>query len=79
MITIDEMKSNSKKTAYNLSEQELKTLSLAAKGLDNPHIGEKMFISSHTVKAHLAAVYRKLNVANRTEAVYVAVKKHLID
>ena len=62
-----------------LTNQEIKTLELAANGLDNPHIGKKLFISSHTVKAHMAAIYKKLEVANRTQAVYVAMKKHIIE
>ena len=32
-------------------------------------IGERMYLSRHTVKSHAAAVYRKLNVTSRNEAV----------
>ena len=62
-----------------LTNQEINTLKLAATGLDNPQIGKMLYVSSHTVKAHMAAIYKKLNVVNRTQAVYVAMKKHLID
>lgn len=37
-------------------------------GLTNAEIGLRCGISIHTVKFHLAAVYRKLGAANRTEA-----------
>ncbi len=40
-----------------------------ASGLSNPQIGERLYISAGTVKAHSAAIYRKMNVANRAEAI----------
>jgi ATP/maltotriose-dependent transcriptional regulator MalT len=40
-----------------------------AEGLSNKQIGQRLFISAGTVKAHSAAIYRKLDVANRTEAI----------
>ena len=62
-----------------LSIRERKVLKLAALGLDNPDIGKILYISPHTVKAHLKKTFRKLDVSNRTEAVYVAVKNHIIE
>ena len=46
----------------------------AAHGLTNARIAEELHVSTHAVKFHLASVYRKLGVANRTEATarYVA-------
>jgi DNA-binding NarL/FixJ family response regulator len=40
----------------------------AAHGLTNARIAEELHVSTHAVKFHLASVYRKLGVANRTEA-----------
>lgn len=62
-----------------LTPKELEVLILVAKGLSNSEIGEKIFVTSHTVKAHISSIIRKLGVANRTEAIYVAMKKHYIE
>ena len=51
-----------------LSERELEVLGLLAQGLTNREIAERLIIAPGTVKAHTAAIYRKLDAANRTEA-----------
>ena len=51
----------------SLTPTELDVVARAAKGLSNREIGEQMFISAGTVKTHLAHVFAKLDVANRTE------------
>ncbi len=62
----------------SLSEQEISILTLAAQGLENTQIAKILFISHHTVKAHMTSVFRKLGAVNRTEAVYIAIKNNLI-
>ncbi len=52
-----------------LSPRESEVLDLASLGLTNPQIAARLDVTVHAVKFHLAAVYRKLGVANRTEAV----------
>ena len=52
-----------------LSPREAEVLDLAALGLTNQQIATRLQVSVHAVKFHLAGVYRKLGVANRTEAV----------
>jgi LuxR family maltose regulon positive regulatory protein len=52
-----------------LTARELDILRSMAEGLSNKEIGQKLFISAGTVKAHSAAIYRKLDVANRTGAI----------
>lgn len=54
-----------------LSTREAEVLSMATLGLTNAQIAQRMHLSVHAVKFHLAGVYRKLRVANRTEAVVV--------
>jgi DNA-binding CsgD family transcriptional regulator len=44
---------------------------MAALGLTNMEIGRGLHVSVHAVKFHLGAIYRKLGVANRTEAAVV--------
>jgi DNA-binding NarL/FixJ family response regulator len=45
---------------------------LAIGGLNNPEIGKRLCMSRGTVKTHLAHVFAKLSVANRTELATVA-------
>ena len=52
-----------------LSARELEVLNLLAVGNTNQEIARKLIVSPGTVKAHTANIYRKLDVANRTEAV----------
>lgn len=51
-----------------LSERETEVLALAAQGLHNSEIARRLDLTVHAVKFHLASVYRKLSVTNRTEA-----------
>jgi len=52
-----------------LSPRELEVLHLLALGKTNHEIAQQLIVAAGTVKAHTASIYRKLNVANRTEAV----------
>lgn len=53
-----------------LTEQEINVLKLAAIGLGNIEIAKRLYISPHTVKAHLKSIYIKMGVTNRTSAVF---------
>jgi predicted ATPase/DNA-binding CsgD family transcriptional regulator len=52
-----------------LTERELEVLRLIANGLQNQEIADQLFIVIGTVKAHINAIYRKLDVANRVQAI----------
>jgi two-component system response regulator DesR len=52
-----------------LSSREREVLGLMASGATNKEIARHLFLSPHTVKEHTSAVYRKLRVRNRAEAV----------
>ncbi len=52
-----------------LSERELEVLGLAATGLSNQEIADKLVIAEGTVKKHLHNVFGKLNVRSRTQAI----------
>jgi ATP/maltotriose-dependent transcriptional regulator MalT len=45
---------------------------LAAGGLSNPEIGQRLFMSRATVKTHLSHIYAKLGIANRTQLAAIA-------
>ena len=62
----------------SLSERELEVLQALAQGLPNKQIALELSISEHTVKFHSSAIYSKLNVSNRTEAVRRGVRLGLI-
>ncbi len=55
-----------------LSARELEVLRLVAAGSTNNEIARKLWVTEQTVKFHLSNIYRKLKVANRTEASHYA-------
>ena len=61
-----------------LSERENEVLTALADGCAYKQIGEKLFISSHTVRYHIRNIYEKLNVNSQTAAIALAMKKGLI-
>lgn len=65
-------------TGETLSQREVEVLSLASRGASNKEIAADLVISQATVKSHLIRIYRKLNVADRTAAVTVALERGLI-
>jgi DNA-binding CsgD family transcriptional regulator len=54
--------------SLRLSPREADVLAKAARGLTNGQVAADLQVSIHAVKFHLASVYRKLGVTNRTEA-----------
>jgi DNA-binding CsgD family transcriptional regulator len=51
-----------------LSPRETQVLEETSIGLTNEQVAARLDVTVHAVKFHLAAIYRKLGVANRTEA-----------
>jgi DNA-binding NarL/FixJ family response regulator len=60
-----------------LTRRETEILELLAAGHSNREISKRLFLSEKTVKAHLATVFRKLGVNNRTQAAMMAVSMGL--
>lgn len=58
----------------SLTPTERDVVALAVEGLSNPEIGTRLYIGRGTVKTHLAHVYAKLGVANRTELAAMAAR-----
>jgi DNA-binding NarL/FixJ family response regulator len=54
--------------AQQLTRRELEILRLVAEGHSNSQLAHLLWVTEQTVKFHLSNIYRKLNVANRTEA-----------
>ena len=54
--------------APELTKRELEILRLVADGSSNGQLAKKLWVTEQTVKFHLSNIYRKLDVANRTEA-----------
>ena len=55
-----------------LTKKETTVLNYIAQGFSNKVIAEKLSISQHTVASHMKAIYSKLDVHSKTEAVYKA-------
>lgn len=51
-----------------LSPREVQVLEMASLGLTNAQMAVRLSVTVHAIKFHLASIYRKLEVANRTEA-----------
>jgi len=54
---------------WGLTARESETLALLATGMTNRAIAEALFVSENTVRTHLKAIFRKLPVTNRSQAV----------
>lgn len=52
----------------DLTRRELEILKLVAEGHSNSQLAQMLWVTEQTVKFHLSNIYRKLHVANRTEA-----------
>jgi DNA-binding NarL/FixJ family response regulator len=61
-----------------LTDRELEVLQLVARGLSNKEVARTLGRADETVKIHLKNVFAKLDVADRTEAVTVAIARGLI-
>ena len=69
--------SNGRRSEYSLTQREHDILALLSEGRSNREIAGALFLSEKTVKAHLAAIFRKLGVTNRTQAAMMAVQMGL--
>jgi DNA-binding NarL/FixJ family response regulator len=60
---------------HSLSGREMEILNRIVDGLNYQEIGERLFISPHTVRKHIANIYDKLHVSNKASAIKIAMKK----
>ena len=61
-----------------LSPRQAEILQSIVRGLSNPDIAKQLGISLDMVKEHTESLFQKLGVANRPEAVAIALRKHLL-
>ena len=61
-----------------LTAREIDVLMLVARGASNQVVGEKLHVSTATVKSHLLQIYQKLGVSDRTAAVTTAIERGII-
>jgi len=63
------------KPSEHLSNRETDILKLAAGGMTNKDIADKLHLSNRTVEGHLRTIFNKLGVGSRTEAVLFGLRK----
>jgi two-component system, NarL family, response regulator LiaR len=71
-------KSSTPKLEEKLSSREMDVLRLAARGISNKDIAQKLGLSLRTVKGYLGELFLKLNATSRTEAVITSLRKGIL-
>jgi DNA-binding NarL/FixJ family response regulator len=61
-----------------LTAREVDVLRLVARGLTNPQVAERLYLSPRTVATHLQSIYIKLDVPSRTAAAAFAIQHGLV-
>lgn len=61
-----------------LTSRERELLKLLSGGMNNKEIAEKLLLSERTVKNHLSNIFKKLDVADRTQAAVFAIRNDFI-
>jgi len=61
-----------------LTLRERDVLAMLARGLANKRIAERLSLSEHTVKFHVASILAKFGASTRTEAVTIGVRRGLV-
>jgi DNA-binding NarL/FixJ family response regulator len=61
-----------------VTERELEVLRLLAEGKNNIEIAQMISLSRSTVKYHVSAIISKMGVTNRSEAIAIALKNHVV-
>jgi NarL family two-component system response regulator LiaR len=62
-----------------LTEREVEVLKLVARGRSNKEIARDLTLSEKTVKTHVSNILQKLDLADRTQAALLAVRRRLVE
>lgn len=72
-------KAEDDKKLVGLTKREIQVLKLVAEGMFNRNIAERLEISERTVKNHIANIFKKIQVSDRTQAAVFAIKNNLTE
>ncbi len=61
-----------------LTQRETEILSLIADGISNKEVADNLVLAEGTIKAHMTNILVKLNAADRTEAVTIAIRRGIL-
>jgi NarL family two-component system response regulator LiaR len=64
--------------SFDLTAREKEVLALMVEGMNNNAIADRLVVSRSTVKFHVSSILSKLGASSRTEAVALALQKHLV-
>lgn len=71
-------RNSDKEKMKNLTKRELEVLVLVSEGMFNKEIADMLSISERTVKNHISSIFKKIDVADRTQAAVFAIRNNLI-
>jgi len=71
---LDEKESTKDDVSQRLSERECDVLKLVVEGKDYKAIAEKLFLSTHTIRKHIANIYDKLHVSSKAQVINLALQ-----
>jgi DNA-binding NarL/FixJ family response regulator len=72
------MRQRVEESRVGLTEREVEVLQLVAEGLTNAAIAERLVVSLHTVRNHVARISRKLGAHSKLEALSIALRQGLV-
>lgn len=72
-------KAEDDKKLVGLTKREIQVLKMVAEGMFNRDIAERLEISERTVKNHIANIFKKIQVSDRTQAAVFAIKNNLTE
>jgi DNA-binding NarL/FixJ family response regulator len=65
-------------TSLGITKRQFDVLKYVAKGYSNKQIANSLFLTEHTIKVHIKALFKSLRASNRTQLVQIAEGKSLL-